>query len=208
MSRIITISREFGSGGRELGKRLAEELGYAYYDREIVTAIAQHADLAEDYVSQILENRIQTYYPITVASTFAALPPVDVLHYVNRSIFAAQNEIIAKLGRERNCVIVGRCADYILEDQHPFNLFVYADMPSKMARCRAKGGEHAQMTDKELQKNIQAVDKARAQYYRFYTGRPWGDKCNYDLCINTSRMDLKDTAKYLAEVIKAHKKPE
>ena len=202
MNRIITVSREFGSGGRELGKRLAEELGIAYYDREIVTAIAQHAELAEEYVGQILESRIQTYYPITIASSFAAMPPTDTMHYVNRSIYAAQNEIIEKLGSESDCVIVGRCADYILEEHRPFNLFVYADMPSKMARCRAKGGEHSQMTDKELQKNILAIDKARAQYYRFYTGRTWGDRYNYDLCINTSNLDLKEAAKAIAEVVR------
>lgn len=203
MNRIITVSREFGSGGRELGKRLAEELGIAYYDREIVTAIAEHTELAEEYVGQILENRIQTYYPITVASSFTAMPPADGMHYVNRSIYAAQNEIIGKLGRESDCVIVGRCADYILEELSPFNLFVYADMQSKMERCRAKGGEHARMTDKELQKNIQAIDKARAQYYRFYTGRSWGDRYNYDLCVNTSHVEIKQAANAIAAIIKS-----
>ena len=201
MNRIITISREFGSGGRELGKRLAEQLHIAYYDREIVTAIAQRSDLAEEYVGQILENRIMTYYPITVASSFAAMPPTDTLHYVNHGIYNAQNEIIQELGLKSDCVIVGRCADYILEEQKPYNVFVYADMASRMARCRAKGGKDAQLSDRELQKKIQSIDKSRAQYYRFYTGRNWGDRYNYDLCINTSGRDLQKLAEAIAYTI-------
>ncbi len=201
MNKIITISREFGSGGRELGKRLAEELHVAYYDREIVTAIAHRSDLAEDYVGQILENRIMTYYPITVASSFAAMPPTDTLQYVNHSIYSAQNDIILELGQKSDCVIVGRCADYILEDHRPFNIFVYADMASRIARCRAKGGKDAELSERELQKKIQSIDKSRAQYYRFYTGRTWGDRYNYDLCINTSGRDIGELAKAIAHTI-------
>ncbi|MBQ8264302.1 MAG: cytidylate kinase-like family protein [Oscillospiraceae bacterium] len=201
MNKIITISREFGSGGRELGKRLAQELGIAYYDREIVTAIAKRSELAEDYVGQILENRIMTYYPITVASSFAAMPPTDTLHYVNHSIYSAQNDIILELGQKSDCVIVGRCADYILEEHDPFDIFVYADMESRMARCRAKGGKDAQLSDRELQKKIQSIDKSRAQYYRFYTGRTWGDRYNYDICVNTSGRDIAALAKSLAHTI-------
>ena len=204
MNRIITISREFGSGGRELGKRLAEELHVAYYDREIVTAIAQRSDLAEDYVGQILENRIMTYYPITVASSFAAMPPTDTLHYVNHGIYNAQNEIIRELGQKSDCVIVGRCADYILEDQKPYDIFVYSNMDARLARCRAKGGKDAELTDKELIKKIQAIDKSRAQYYRFYTGRTWGERTNYDLCVNTSGWDIEKLAKLIAELIRQH----
>lgn len=201
MNRIITISREFGSGGRELGKRLAEELHVAYYDREIVTAIAQRSELAEEYVGQILENRILSYYPITVASSFAAMPPTDTLHYVNHGIYNAQNDIILELGQKSDCIIVGRCADYILEDYKPYNIFVYADMESRLERCRAKGGRDAELSDKELQKKIQSIDKSRAQYYRFYTGKTWGDRYNYDLCINTSGKDIGLLAKAIAYTI-------
>ena len=204
MNKIITISREFGSGGRELGKRIAEELKIAYYDREIVTAIAKRSELAEDYVGQILENRIMTYYPITVASSFAAMPPTDTLHYVNHGIYNAQNEIIRELGQKSDCVIVGRCADYILEDQKPYDIFVYADMEARLARCRAKGGKDAELSDKELIKKIQAIDKSRAQYYRFYTGRTWGERTNYDLCVNTAGWDIEKLAKLIAELIRQH----
>lgn len=202
MNKIITISREFGSGGRELGKRLAENLQIAYYDREIITAIAKKSSLAENYVNQVVEQRIMTYYPITVASSFSAMPP-DSLQHINRSIYAAQTEIMEELAQKSDCVIVGRCADHILRDYHPFNVFVYADMPSKMERCRQKGHEGSGLSEKEMQKNINAIDKARAQYYRFYTGSVWGDKLNYDICINTSRTDIKHLADALASIVRA-----
>lgn len=202
MNKIITISREFGSGGRELGKRLAENLQIAYYDREIITAIAKKSSLAEDYVNQVVEQKIMTYYPITIASSFSAMPP-DSLQHINRSIYAAQTEIMEELAQKSDCVIVGRCADHILRDYNPFNVFVYADMPSKMARCKQKDHEGSHLNEKDMQKNIIAIDKARAQYYRFYTGSVWGDKLNYDICINTSRTDIKHLADALADLIRA-----
>ena len=202
MNKIITIGREFGSGGRELGKRLAELLGFAYYDEEIISAIAERSSLAEDYVNQVVEKRIVTYYPITIASTLAAAPE-DNVYSINRSIFAAQTEILEEMAEKSNCVIVGRCSDHILADYHPFRLFVYADMPTKIARCRAKGEDGANLTDKELEKKIRAVDKARGQYYRFYTGQSLEDRVNYDLGINASGKDIKQLAIAVAQMMKA-----
>jgi len=121
---------------------------------------------------------------------------------VNHGIYNAQNEIIQEMALKSDCVIVGRCADYILDELGPYNIFVYADMASRMERCRAKGGNDAALSDKELQKKIQSIDKSRAQYYRFYTGRNWGDRYNYDLCINTSGRDIEKLAKAIAYTIK------
>ena len=202
MNKIITIGREFGSGGRELGKRLAEDLGIAYYDGEIITAIAKRSELAESYVNQVVEKRIVAYYPITVASTMVAMPG-DALYSVNRSIYAAQTDILREMAEKSDCVIVGRCADHILADHHPLRIFVYSDLESKLARCRAKGGEDEDLSDKALTKKIRAVDKSRAQYYRFYTGQDWGDRQNYDLCVNTTGIKLKTLAALIAELVKA-----
>ena len=199
MNKIITIGRQFGSGGRELGKRIAETLGYAYYDEEIISAIAQRSELAEDYVRQVVENRITAYYPITVASTFSAMP-TDSLYGINNSIFSAQNEILESMAQKSDCVIVGRCADYILAKYHPFRIFVYADMETKIARCRAKGEGQS---DKELEKYIRTVDKARAQYYRFYTGQTLEDRLNHDLGINTTNVDIKAAAAAVAALLSA-----
>ena len=200
MYRIITIGREFGSGGRELGKRLAEELGFAYYDKEIISAIAERSQLAEDYVNQVVENQIHTYYPITIAVSMAATPE-DTVYSVNRSIFSAQAEILQELAQKSDCVIVGRCADHILAEHKPFRIYVYADMAHKIARCRAKGEDGDGLTDKELEKRIRNVDKARASYYRFYTGESHDDRMTYDLGINTSTIAIPDAVAAIAALV-------
>ena len=203
MNRIITIGREFGSGGREIGKRLAEELGCAYYDKEIISAIADRSQLAEDYVNQIVENQIHTYYPITVASSLSAAPE-DSVYSVNQSIFAAQAEILEELAQKSDCVIVGRCADHILAEHHPFRIYVYADMAHKIARCRERGDSEG-LSDKELEKRIRSVDPARAQYYRFYTGESHDDRMTYDLGINTSTIAIPDAVAAIAALVRAQK---
>ncbi len=201
MNKIITVSREFGSGGRELGKRLAEILNIAYYDKEVITAISEKSSLAESYVEQIVEHHIITYYPITIATSFASMP-YDAMGQINRSIYSAQAEVLKEMAAKSDCVIVGRCADHILRDYSPLNLFVYADMPSKILRCREKGGEIAELNDKDLQKKITSVDRARAKYYSSYTGRVWGDKLNYDVCVNTTNHSIKALAESISHLIK------
>lgn len=97
-----------------------------------------------------------------------------------------ESKIIQEAAERSDCVIVGRRADYILRDLRPFRLFVYADMASKIARCREKGADAEELTDKALRQKIMSIDKKRARYYRFYTDQEWGDKGNYDLCVNTT----------------------
>jgi cytidylate kinase len=204
MYHIITIGREFGSGGREIGKRLAEELGYAYYDKEIISAIAERSQLAEDYVNQVVESQIRTYYPITVGVSMTAAPE-DGVYAINRSIFAAQTEILEELAQKSDCVIVGRCADHILAAHKPFRIYVYADMAHKLARVRARDEGAAKLSDKELEKRIRSIDKARADYYRFYTGSPHGDRMTYDIGINTSTVEIPDAVAAVAALVRAKK---
>ena len=204
MNQIITIGREFGSGGREFGKRLAEELGVAYYDGEIIAAIAKRSSLAEDYVNQVVEQRIRAYYPITVAHTLS-IQHGDAVYEVTRGIYAAQTEIIREMARKSGCVIVGRCADHILKDiqPKPLRIFLYADIAARMARCRANGEDLENESDKGLERRIRAVDRARSQYYRFYTGQAWGDRLNYDLCLNATEIDLRAAAKATAVLVQS-----
>lgn len=146
MSKIITIGREFGSGGRELGRRFAEELGIEYYDKEILTAIAEHTSLSEQYVSQVLEKQPHALYPIAIGQSFTTLNQ----YYVGQiqSVYRAQSEIINSLADKSDCVIIGRCADYILRDKHPYRIFVYADMESRIARCKKRSPESENLSDK------------------------------------------------------------
>lgn len=188
MHKIITISREFGSGGRELGKRLAEALGVAYYDREIITAIAQESGLAEQYVAHISERGMPAYYPITYGRTFscrAAAPSAQM------QVLAEQHKIIRALAEKSDCVIVGRCADVILEAHRPLNLFVYADPDSKLARCRSRQPADEPISDRALARRIAEIDRARARYRALLTDTKWGDKACYHLCLNTTGFAVK-----------------
>ena len=106
------------------------------------------------------------------------------------------------MAKKSDCVIVGRCADYILSDLNPFRIFVYSDMPSKIKRCREKGELDNTLPDKKLARKIKKIDKQRGQYYRFYTSNTWGDKYNYDICINTSGKTVKEVVAELLTIIK------
>lgn len=157
--KIITISREFGSGGRELGKRLAEELGIHCYDHEIIELIAKEHGFDERYVANISEKCIEAAYPTTIGHRFA-MPPVQIMDQ-GFQVAAAQQQIIENFAKQGDCVIVGRCADVILKDYHPLNLFVYADAESKIQRCidRAPEGEHLSRND--IARRMKQVDKNR-----------------------------------------------
>lgn len=194
--KIITVGREFGSGGRELGKRLAEELGFAYYDDEILTAVAQKSGLAQSYVRSIVEQSSFQSYPITYGKTFFLSDLNSDNHW---KIIQAQNEVLKELAEKSDCIFVGRCADVILDKMNPLKLFVYADMDSKLARCKANAPEGENLSDKELIKKIKETEKKRERYYRAFTERTWGDKENHHLCINTSGREIKDLVPAVAE---------
>lgn len=200
MNKIITIGREFGSGGRELGRRLAELLKFAYYDREVIAEIAKRTSLSEQYVQQIVENRPMPLFPITFGNHLVSVP--DLIFNQNMSIYKEQAKIIQEMGEKSDCVIVGRCADSILKDRRPFRIFVYADMMSRMTRCREHAPEWEHLSEKELKQSILNTDKARSKYYEFYTSLTWGDRRNYDLCVNTSGTDIKEIVPAIAEVFK------
>ncbi len=196
--KVITIGREFGSGGRELGRRLAEQLGFQYYDKEIITEISKNTSLSEDYIKQVIEKNPHNLFPITIGNSFSYAG--DYAFAQMQSIFTAQSEIIETLAGKSNCVIVGRCADYILREQNPYRIFVYANMDSRVKRCQLRSPQSEDMTEKQLIKSIKSVDKNRANYYEFYTGQKWSDKLNYDLCINTSYTEIKSIVPSIAKM--------
>lgn len=186
MNRIITISREFGSGGREIGRRLAEKMGIAYYDQEIITELIKRTDFAEEYIRHMDEKAPIPLLPITTARTFGL--PTNYVVEQNLKFYMQESKVIQDFAEKSDCVIVGRCADYILREMNPVRLFIYADMERKIARCRKKNKDVDALNDRELRQKIVSVDKKRARYYKFYVDQVWGEKENYDLCINTSRI--------------------
>lgn len=183
MKKIITISREFGSGGRELGKRLADALGYDYYDREIITHIAETMGYSEEYVSSLSEQTID-HYAINFGRTFYINPDQN-------KVLSVQHDFLKRVAEKGNCVIVGRGANIILKDYNPLDIFVYADMESKVQRCISKADNSEHFSEKEIIKKIKQIDKNRRNYYSIFSEYEWGDKRNYHLCINTTNVEIK-----------------
>lgn len=187
MNKIITISREFGSGGREVGKRLADNLGFAYYDAEIITEIANKTGLTEEYIRGIAENGMISY-SFQFAKSFASY---SAWHNSQTQVLIEQTKVLKEIAQKGNCIIVGRGADWILREYEPMNIFVYADIESKINRCREKAMEDEQLSDKELKHKILHIDKVRKKYYNLISPLEWGERNNYHLCLNTSNLDIK-----------------
>ena len=184
MNKVITISRSFGSGGREIGKRLADALGYGYYDRELVELIATDTGFSKQFIEECSELAITRQYPIHIARTF--MMPVQM---PSEQIQISQSNIIKELSDKGDCIFVGRRADYILENKNPLKVFIYcSDMDARVARCNAKNPAESQ---REMKKEILSVDKQRSKYYSYYTGRQWGDMNGYNLCIDTAKVSIK-----------------
>lgn len=198
-NKIITIGRQFGSGGRELGRRLAENLGFEYYDKEIIEQIAEKTSLSVEYVQNVVEHKPHSLFPITIGQSLAYS---DNLAYQEiQAIYQAKVEILKELATKSSCVIVGRCADVILEEFHPFRIFVYASMDSRIKRCLERNSGET-ISPKELEKYIKQIDKNRAKYYEHYTKRKWADIENFDLCINTTNTEIKQIVPVIAKIFK------
>lgn len=201
MTKIITISREFGSGGKEIAKRLADKLGYAYYDSKIIDLLVKETGMSEEYITNISEKGIYPL-PFQFGKTFTT----NLFVQKNQTdILIMQSKILKSIAEKGNAVIVGRGANVILKDYNPLNIFVYANMESKINRCKEKGSKDEHLTDKELLNKIKEVDKNRKAFNNLISNAEWGNKENYDLCINTSNIEIKKIINPLAEYINACK---
>ena len=206
MNVVITIGREFGSGGRELGRRLADDLGIAYYDKEIILEIEHETPFSKEYIEEVSESRPVPLFPIHYGNTWT--PIADPHFEQSIDVYRAQSDIIKNMADKSSCVIIGRGADFILRDRPVIRLFVYADMDQKIARCKAREKDGENLSDKEIAKRIKKVDVRRKKYYEFYTGQAWGDRKNYDMMINTTNADIKEIANMLAGFIRERMKEE
>lgn len=197
--RIITISREFGSGGRELGKRLADALEIPCYDHEIIDMVAEHHGFDKDYVAHISEKDIRTFYPSTIVHRFSITQ-----HTAGQpiKIAIAEHEIIRQLAQIGDCVIVGRCADVVCRDMNPLNIFVYADRISKLRRCEERADKEEHFSEKEMLRKMKQIDKERAGYRGLFIEDEWGKKESYHLCVNTSGKEVKTLITALAQYVR------
>ncbi len=195
--RIITISREFGSGGRELGKRMADILGFDYYDKEIILDIADKHDLDADYVENTIGKAGQNFRPLTFRNSFASMP---YMQSVSTKLLAEQTGVIRKIAEKgRDCIIIGRNADLILASEKPFRIFVYADTDAKIKRCMERAESSEALTEKELLKKIRQIDTDRKKTRSIMSGDTWGQKELYDLLLNTTNWNMKELAPFVSE---------
>lgn len=198
---IITIGRQYGSAGHEIGQKLADDLGIKLYDKEMLKRAAKESGLCEELfethdekpTNSFLYSLVMDTYSLGYASgTYADMP-------INHKIFLAQFDAIKKIADEGPCVLVGRCADYALEDyKNVINVFIYADLDARIRRV----AREFNITDARAKDIITKTDKKRASYYNYYTNKEWGDAKGYDLCLNSAKLGVDGTVRAIEEYMK------
>ena len=193
---IITISRQFGSGGRTVGKLLAERLSVPFYDKELVKQVADETGFDVGYIEENGE-----FSPSKSIFSFAMSQGIPIMQNglsMSDFIFCVQRQVILKLA-EQPCVIVGRGADYILRDREDcFNVFIHADVQSRSERIVKLYGE----SEKKPEQRLADKDKKRKIYYKHYTDREWGDAKNYDICLNSGKIGIDKCVELILDAIK------
>ncbi len=189
MNSVITISREFGSGGREIGKRLSERLHIPFYDKELLEIASKESGICrelfdrndEAYTNSFLYSLVVGNYPVSSDGRIEPEMPI------NQRIFLAQFDTIKNIAAKGPCVIVGRCADYVLKNEkNVINFFINGNTAEKKKRIL----ERYDIEKNKVEDFIKKTDKRRASYYNYYTDMKWGEARNFDLCINTSRTGI------------------
>lgn len=199
---VVTIGREYGSGGRIVGEKLAGELGLNYYDEEILKLTSEKSAIGEQYFRLADEKAGNNLLYRIVGGLKPDLtePSIHDRIMSKDNLFLFQSSVIRQLAAEESCVIVGRAADYILDQEEELEglikIFVYADRPKRIERVM----EVDCIDEERAKKRIRKIDKERKEFYKYYTGRDWRNLKNYDLPINTTKFDLDETV----ELIKAY----
>ena len=193
-NKIITISRQYGSGGRIVAKKLSDALGIPFYDNELITMAAEKTGLSVECFKDAEKTSIGNLF----FSLTSLTPSIDAVGLpLNEKIFLVQSQVIKEVAAEGSCVIVGRSANYVLQDNpNVINVFLQGDLEDRVKRAIDTYGQDAEGAEALVVK----TDKRRANYYNYFTGGKWGKAENYDLILNTSRMDLDK----IVEVIKTY----
>ena len=197
---VITIARQYGSGGREIGERVAELLGIPNYDKELLQlAVAEDETLNEVDASQVDERATNSLlYTLAMGpNVYSAAHGMAHTPPLNDRLFAKQTEIIRNAAEQGSCVLVGRCADYILrEEEARLSVFIYADVEARKARVAERHG----VTPTTALEMINKADRRRSVYYNFYTGRKWGRYDNYHLALDSAALGIDGTAEVIAQM--------
>lgn len=198
MKKLITISREYGSGGRIIGKLLAEKLGVPFYDKEIIDKAVEESGFSRELIeSAELKAKSSFAYNLASALNFSEGIGASPLS-VNEKLFLAQFQVIKKIGEENEGVIVGRCADYVLKDMPGVtNVFIYAETEDRIKRAVEQYGDDPA----KAAQIVATYDKARQNYYNYHTCQKWGEYKNYNLSINSSYISEEEAAELIAEYV-------
>lgn len=200
MKKLITISREYGSGGRIIGKLVAEKLGVPLYDKDIIDMAAKESGLSKEIIeSAELQAKSSISYTLASAVSIGDGLGGEAIS-MNEKLFLAQFDVIQEIGERGEGVIVGRCADYVLRDHKDVtNVFVYGEHDDKVKRCV----EEYDDDPAGVEKKMATYDKARRNYYNYHTSQKWGEYSNYDLAINSSLVGEKGACDVICEYLKA-----
>jgi len=183
---VITINREFGSGGRYVGKLVANLLGIKFYDKELIKLVAEESGFTESYIEQNEQK-----------ATKFNLEDLNNLTN-NDQLYIAQSNVIKKIAKENSCVIIGRCADYILKDEeNVIRVFIYSDEENKLKRAI----NFYNLDEEKAKKEIKKKNELRANHYKYYTGKDWKDFNNYELVVNSDYLGVEETAKLIKEMV-------
>lgn len=191
MAKIIyTIGREFGSGGKDVGQKLAEKFGISFYDKELLTRAAAESGLCEEIFHMQDEKPTSSFLYSLVTDTYS-MSNYHGNTYIDmplsQKVFLAQFDTIKRIAKEESCVIVGRCADYALSDEpNCINAFIYADKNYRIKRVAHDLG----VSESKAKDMVNRTDKERASYYNFYTNKKWGDSRSYDLALNSEKLGI------------------
>lgn len=200
---IITISREFGSGGREIGKKIAEQLNIPFYDKELIEIAAKESGIDKELFEDS-DERTSRGFHLLGALGYSLGGPLSTITELslNDRLFMVQSDIIKQVAEQGSCVIVGRCADYVLRDHKDvLNVFIHARMEDRKKRAV----NSYEVDERDIEGSIRKIDKKRANYYEYYTDRKWGRAENYDISINSSSFGIDGTVEIIKSL--ASKKP-
>lgn len=196
---IVTVGRQFGSGGRIVGKKLAEQLGIDYYDKELINLASKESGICGEFFERADEKTsgsLLKALAMGFSMNNAIFQSNDYLS--NESLFQIQSDVIRKVAAKGSCILVGRCADYILRDDPAcINVFISASTEDRIRRAM----EYNHVEEKEAEEYIQKADKSRASYYNYYTDKIWGAAESYDLCINSSVYGIDRTVEFIRSFI-------
>lgn len=203
-SPVITIGRQYGSGGREIGKRVAEKLGIPYYDKELLEISAKESGICKEFLEKHDEKPTNSFlYSLVMGSRMGTLSGIYGAELpLNQRIFLAQFDTIERIASQGGCVIVGRCADYILRQKaNVLKVFLYAPIEERAKRAIELYGHKTE----NIEKQVTQIDKQRESYYNYFTTQRWGEFENYDLMLDTSKLGFDGAAALIESYIEFQK---